>query len=81
MKYTREDIQAVYDEVERRVQCDIKNGYLTAEDGYIPAGAIENYRGVLLQGVYSVLMTLSDDWPNVRQMCLEEEESRKWYVI
>lgn len=81
MKYTRKDIQAVYDEVERRIQMDIKNGYLADDNGYIPAEAIESYRGILLQGVYSVLMTLSDDWPNVRQTCLEEEESRKWYVI
>ena len=78
MKYTREDIHAVYDEVNRRVQCDINDGYLTDEEGYIPAEAIKEYRKTILQGVYATFMMLSDDWPFVRQMCLEEGENRGW---
>ena len=81
MKYTREDIQSVYDEVERRIQMDIKNGYLTDKDGYIQPETISEYRDTILQGVYATFMILSDDWPNVCQMCIEEEESRGWKII
>lgn len=81
MGFTGKDIQAVYDEVERRIQMDIKNGYLTDENGCIPAEAVKEYREIALQGVYATFMTLSDDWPNVSQMCLEEEENRGWKII
>lgn len=76
--FTKENVQAVYDEVDRRIGLDVKNGYVPAEDGYILAETIEEYRKTVLQGVYSVLMTLSADWPTVRQMCDEEEERRGW---
>lgn len=66
--YTREDIEAVYDEVDRRVE--------------YPYGDFENicerwdYRNAMLQGVYTALMVQARNWTEVASWCSEIEYSR-----
>lgn len=78
--YSEADVQAVYDEVDRRIKAGIKDGELAAEDGYTYPEAINSYRLDMLQGVYSVLMVLSSNWPEVRIMCENEEERRGYFT-
>lgn len=78
--YSKADVQAVYDEVDRRISRGIKDGEFAAEDGYTYPEAIESYRLEMLQGVYSVLMVLSSNWPEVRIMCENEEEHRGYFT-
>ena len=78
--YSEADVQAVYDEVDRRINAGIKEGDFTSEDGYIYPETINSYRRDVLQGVYSVLMVLSSNWPEVRIMCENEEERREYFT-
>lgn len=78
--YSKADVQAVYDEVDRRINMRVKDGELAAEDGYTYPEAIESCRLEMLQGVYSVLMVLSSNWPEVRIMCDNEEECREYFT-
>lgn len=77
--FTPNDIEAVYDEVDRRIDSAIRNGDFTDEKGEIHMDAVDDCRADMLQGVYSVLMTLSKDWPSVSQMCSAEEEQRGYF--
>lgn len=68
--FTKSDITKVYDEVDRRINIAINDGDLESQD------EINDYRAVMMQGVYSTLMVLAKDWPAVVQMIMAEEEER-----
>lgn len=68
--FTKSDIKKVYDEVDRRINIAINDGDLESHD------EIDDYRAVMMQGVYSTLMVLAKDWPAVVQMIRVEEEER-----
>lgn len=56
--FTPNDIEAVYDEIDRRIDAEIRDGDFTDEKGEIHMDAVDDCRADMLQGVYSVLMTL-----------------------
>ena len=56
--FTPNDIEAVYDEIDRRIDTEIRDGDFTDEKGEIHMDAVDDCRADMLQGVYSVLMTL-----------------------
>ena len=64
-------VEGVYDEIDRRIEMLIRDG-LTPDD-------IKEERKSMLQGVYSTLMTLSSNWPDVRSCCDREEEKRGYF--
>lgn len=72
MKISFEHVQKAYNEVERRLELDISYGALPTEYEYIER------RNAMLQGVYSVLMMLSDNWPETRSFCDRVEQERKY---
>ena len=78
--FTKEDIEKVYEEVNRRLKIDVEDAF---NDGIedISVNDILECRNGMLQGVYSVLMVLSADWPEVRWMCDEAEEAQYWEYL
>ena len=69
---TKEEVQRAYDEIERRVQLEIKDGAFKWED------EINEYRGALLQGLYGTLKVLSDNWCEVSRWCYDLEDQAYW---
>lgn len=67
IKFDKEQIKAIYDEVDRRM-------YLMIADDYYTEADINNERRAMMQGVYSVLSTLASNWPEVRSWTDEIEE-------
>lgn len=66
IKFEKEQIRAIYDEVERRIS-DIpflENEYEIIQE-----------RRAMLQGVYSVFCALATNWPEVRHWTDEIEET------
>lgn len=72
INFTQEQVKAVYDEVDRRIELDIKDGDFKWES------EIVEYRKAMLQGVYSVLMSLAPNrnWQDTTWWIQEEEEKR-----
>ena len=71
MKYTREDIEKVLDEMERRIHCEF------GEIGVHKDAPKIMHRIVCdkLDGMYSTFVALADDWPSTRMLineCVEE---------
>ena len=52
---------------------------LPVKKGEIHMDAVDDCRADMLQGMYSVLMTLCKGWPSVSQMCSAEEEQRGYF--
>jgi len=73
MEFTREDIEKVYDELDRRMEIDIR-------DEAIPwnGDSIREERASRLQGVYGTIMALAPDknWQEVVRWFGEIEEER-----
>lgn len=59
-KFTMDDIEKVYKELERRLMIALEDG--DAENAH-------DLRVDMLQGVYGTLMVLASNWPEVRSMC------------
>ena len=77
--FTREQVEAVYDEVDRRMQSDLRCGYFYDENGHFQECEFEEYRKAMLQGVYSALMSLASNWSDVRCYMVDPiEEKRYW---
>lgn len=76
-KFEEEDISRVYDEVERRLEIDVSDLYEDGISGKELNRIITETRLAMLQGVYSTLMTLSADWPDVVQK-IGKEENERW---
>ena len=74
-KFTKEDVERVYDEVERRIQIDVRDDCFDTQDEII------EYRNAMLQGVYGTLMVLASNWPDVRSMTDVIEEAWHWKFL
>jgi len=70
MTITKENLEKIYDEVERRINIDIKSNVLKTER------EIKDTRSDMMQGVYSALMTIADNWEDVVWYIDEEEKKR-----
>lgn len=77
IQFEKEDISRVYDEVERRLEIDVSDLYEDGISGKELNRIITETRLAMLQGVYSTLMMLSLDWPDVVQM-INKEENERW---
>lgn len=72
-EFTKQEIEAVYAEVERRIESDVRDGAFENQD------EINEYRKAMLQGVYSALMVLSKDWSAVVTHMIDPiEEDLYW---
>lgn len=78
--FTKDDIKTVYREVNRRLKIDVEEAFEDRIEN-ISVNDIIDHRDEMLQGVYSVLMVLSEDWPAVRDMCDEEEDEQYWEYL
>lgn len=67
---TKDDIAEIYDEVERRLARDLFDGAFKNDNEFA------QQRIAMLQGVYSALMCISEDWSKTVSLIDEEEESR-----
>ena len=77
--YTREQVEAVYDEVDRRLEMDIRDGYFYNKQGNFQDAEYKDYRAAMLQGVYSALMATASNWSEVvTSMIVPIEERRYW---
>lgn len=76
IKFEKEDISRVYDEVQRRLEIDVRDLCEDGISGEELTNIIRETRLAMLQGVYSTLMVLSLDWPDVVQMTAKEENER-----
>lgn len=77
IKFEKEDISRVYDEVQRRLEMDVRDLCEDGISGEELTNIIRETRLAMLQGVYSTLMVLSLDWPDVVQMT-DKEENERW---
>ena len=71
-----EQVRSIYEEVERHLQLEIDDE-IKAGVAVTPA-MIHNLRADYLQGVYSALMALSINWPDVVSMICHQEEEMHW---
>lgn len=76
IKFEKEDISRVYDEVQRRLELDVQELCEDGIDGEELHNIIRETRVAMLQGVYSTLLALSANWPDVVQMTNSEEYNR-----
>ena len=63
IKFSLEQLEAIYNEADRRIAHLYEEGYLTDS---VPA--LEHDMEVFTQGIYSVLYALADNWPEVRSL-------------
>lgn len=70
MTITKQNLEKIYDEVERRINIDIKSNVLKTEREN------KDTRSDMMQGVYSALMTIADNWEDVVWYIDEEEKKR-----
>lgn len=70
---TREDIESVYDELDRRMYVDVKDGTIPYSERWI-----REERASRLQGVYGTLMALvpNRNWQDITTWIHEIEEKR-----
>lgn len=68
MKYTKEQVKAVYLEVDRRLDMMIFDG--SFENDF----ERRDYVNAMMQGVYSVLCATASNWPDVAQWCCDIEK-------
>lgn len=69
-EYTRKQIEAVYDEIDRRVMLEVNDGTFET------VTEVSDYRNAMLQGTYSALMVQAKNWPQVVRWCDEIEAKR-----
>lgn len=69
MKYTKEQVKAIYDETERRLYMMI------CDDSFEDEFDRREYENAMLQGVYSALVATATNWPEVAQWCREIEDA------
>lgn len=72
MRYTKEQIEAVYDEVSRRLT------QMAADDDFEDYFDRKEYQKAMLQGVYSALIATATNWPEAEKWCCEAEEKLGW---
>lgn len=69
MKYTKEQVKAIYDEIERRLY------QMVFDHSFEDEFEQREYQKAMLQGVYSALMDTADNWSEVAQWCREIEDA------
>ena len=70
MKYTKEQVKAIYDEIERRLY------QMVFEDSFENDFERLEYQKAMLQGFYSALMVTASNWLEVRSWIDEIEAGR-----
>lgn len=80
IRFTEEQVEAVYDEVDRRLQSDIADGYFYDRNGHFDECGFEEYRSAMLQGVYSALMSLSNNWSDVVCYMINPIENQRYWT-
>ena len=60
MKITRRHVNSSYNEIDRRIERMLRDGDLALSE-------VHDERNAMLQGLYSVFMMLSDNWPEVAE--------------
>ena len=68
------DVARVYDEVERRMLDLYKEGLWSSKE-------LREERVAMTQGIYSAMMVIADNWPEVRAACDREESRRNWWHL
>ena len=68
MRYSKEQIEAVYDEVSRRLT------QMVANEDFDDDFDRKEYQKAMLQGVYSALIATATNWPEAAKWCGEAEE-------
>lgn len=73
VRLTKDDIEKIYDELDRRINEDIKDGNLPAREKYI-----SEERASRAQGVYGTIMAIvpNDNWRDIVWWMDEIEEKR-----
>lgn len=73
VEITREQVEAIYAEVERRIESDVRDGAFENQD------EINEYRKAMFQGLYSALIVLSNNWSEVVTRMIDPvEEDLYW---
>ena len=72
---TREQVEAIYDELDRRMDIDIRDDLFGADEVLVKESLQEK-----LQGVYATLMTISANWSDVRYWCGKAEDARRYFA-
>lgn len=63
MRYTKDQVRAIYDETARRLYTMIRS------DSFEDENDLREYENAMLQGVYSALRATASNWPEVAQWC------------
>lgn len=69
MRYTKDQIRAIYDETARRLYMMIYDGSFEDDNDRL------EYQNAMLQGVYSALIATASNWPEVAQWCKVIEDA------
>lgn len=73
-RFNKEQIENVFDEVRRRIEMAV---FEACADGQtVTLGDIKDLNADMMQGVYSTLMVLSDNWSEVVPMMDEINRER-----
>jgi hypothetical protein len=68
---SKEMVTDIYNEMFRRMENFIGDGWFDEE------AEVEEYRKAMTEGIYSSLICLSTNWPEVSRYIIEEEEARR----
>ena len=73
-RFNKEQIEKVFDEVRRRIEIAVFEAH--ADGQTVTLGDIKDLNADVMQGVYSTLMVLSDNWSEVVLMMDEIKRER-----
>lgn len=73
-RFNKEQIEKVFDEVRRRIEMEVFEA--RADGQTVTLGDIKDLNADVMQGVYSTLMILADNWTDVVFIFDEIEEER-----
>lgn len=73
-RFNKEQIEKVFDEVRRRIEITVFEAH--ADGQTVTLGDIKDLNADVMQGVYSTLMVLSDNWSEVVLMMDEIKRER-----
>lgn len=74
--YTREQVQAAYDELKRRVNLEVEEYPELYDDQDMPESDYFEMVRFMTNGLYSVFMATATNWPEIVQWIQEEETKR-----
>ena len=74
--YTREQVQAAYDELKRRVNLEVEEYPELYDDQDMPESDYFEMVRLMTNGLYSVFMATATNWPEIVQWIPEEETKR-----